>query len=500
MRIYYLKKDGTEAVDITNLATSFKTSCSFKEDKLLGNTPSLMVEVELNNVDGALSNCAEGSFYIDINEIDKEGIPTQKFLVLEAPEKYTAKLSLTLYDLMVKFNKAYKSALTYGNGQSTTISAQLDEMSSMTGVEIDKGVLPEGILNAPVGWIDTQIIMRDYIGWISELSGHNAYITEDNKLSFRKLFIKNHDIEYASDFDKTDLMTISRVLFEDGVNSIASGDETGKTLYIDTTNTYCDNQSFTDAIHKLYNGVQFSGLENMKTIGFDGLNLGDTVTYDGVRCIVTSVNRNYAGEGSGFSLDGKVSLKARDSIVTKIPDIVRIRRVQTIIDQVNNLVQILAKDVDGNKELIAKFQTTANQIEGLVTSKKVTDERLELLESSLKQTAESLSFVLTKKDINAILDQIKATIQLDGIHVQKDSSSKKEAIYSDEQILFKGKDGDVRLKINEIESYFGKYVTYGSHRFEAFEGYEWDESTIGGISESTRVMGTGAFLTRNEDK
>lgn len=369
MRVFYKKKESKDSVEITDKVNSFKTSYSFLEDKLLGNTPSLMVEMELNNVDGALSKCADGSFYIETNQVDSMAAPSQEFIVLEAPEKYTSTISLTLYDYMIKLNKPYKSAFKYGSENNPTISQQLDEMSSMVGITIDKSVLPQVVLNTAVGWIDNTIIVRDYIGWIAELSGLNAYITTDNRLSFRKILVTNHAIEYASDFDKTDLMTISRVLFEDGVNSIASGNETGKTIYIDKTNSYCSNQSFTDLILSLYNGAQFCGLENFKTIGFDGLFLGDTITYDGFKCIVTSISRNYSGTGSGFNLDGKVSLKARDSIVTKIPDVVRIRRLQTTLDQTSNSLEIIAKDINASKEELASMKISNSEFITQVTNK-----------------------------------------------------------------------------------------------------------------------------------
>ena len=98
MRIYYIKKGTDTAEDITSLVVSFKSSYSFQENRLLGNTPSLMLDIDLNNVDGTLTGCAEGTFYIDTNQIDGSDIPAQEFLVQEAPEKYTSKISLTLYD------------------------------------------------------------------------------------------------------------------------------------------------------------------------------------------------------------------------------------------------------------------------------------------------------------------------------------------------------------------------------------------------------------------
>ena len=214
----YIKKGTATPVEITDLVVSFNSSNSMQEDRLLGNTPSMMLDLDLNNTDGVLSDCAGNTFLIDLKEADSTGIPTQEFIVQEAPEKYTKKLSLNLYDVMIKFNKPYKSSLTYEKDKYPTISQQLDEMSNLVGVRIDKTGLSNTVLNKKAQWIDTTIIMRDYIGWIAELSGTNALINESNTLIFRNLFAADHDIEFTSDFEKTDLITISRVAYDDGVN------------------------------------------------------------------------------------------------------------------------------------------------------------------------------------------------------------------------------------------------------------------------------------------
>ena len=318
MRIFYKKRGTDTAIDITDLAVSVRSSWSTQDGKLLGNTPSLMFDIDLNNVSGALSKCADGTFFIDTNEVDSTGTPIQEFLVQEAPEKYTSKISLTLYDKMIKFNQPYKSAFSYKSGEYPTISQQLDEMENLSGISIDKSNLSHLVLNSKAEWIDTTIIMRNYLGWIAELDGKNAFIDRANRIVFRSLLTANHDIEYASDFDKTDLITISRIAYDDGINLIASGNDSGKTLYIDQSNSYCNNQAYTDAILALYNGQSFYGLSGLKTLGKDGVWLGDTVTYDGLKCIVLNVKRDYAGQESAFELDGEVALKNTDSVVTKV--------------------------------------------------------------------------------------------------------------------------------------------------------------------------------------
>ena len=358
----YIKKGTTTPVEITDLVVSFNSSNSMQEDRLLGNTPSVMLDLDLNNTDGVLSDCAGNTFLIDLKEADSTEIPTQEFIVQEAPEKYTKKLSLNLYDVMIKFNKPYKSSLTYEKDKYPTISQQLDEMSNLAGVRIDKTGLSNTVLNKKAQWIDTTIIMRDYIGWIAELSGTNALINESNTLVFRNLFTADHDIEFTSDFEKTDLITISRVAYDDGVNLIASGNDTGKTIYIDANNSYCDSQTYTDAILAKYNGKSFYGMSGLKTFGKDTIKLGDTATYDGNNCIVLGIKRKYVGAQSVVELDGEVALKNVDSVVTKVSDKVRIKRLQVKVDQDANKLEIVAKNLEDAKGDVGNLQVETNKI------------------------------------------------------------------------------------------------------------------------------------------
>lgn len=358
----YIKKGNATPVEITDLVVSFSSSNSMQEDRLLGNTPSMMLDLDLNNTDGVLSDCAGNTFLIDLKEADSTEIPTQEFIVQEAPEKYTKKLSLNLYDVMIKFNKPYKSSLAYEKDKYPTISQQLDEMSNLAGVSIDKTGLSNTVLNKKAQWIDTTIIMRDYIGWIAELSGTNALINESNTLVFRNLFTADHDIEFTSDFEKTDLITVSRVAYDDGVNLIASGNDTGKTIYIDANNSYCDSQTYTDAILAKYNGQSFYGMSGLKTFGKDTIKLGDTATYDGNKCIVLSIKRKYVGTQSVVELDGEVALKNVDSVVTKVSDKVRIKRLQVKVDQDANKLEIVAKNLEDTKGDVGNLQVETNKI------------------------------------------------------------------------------------------------------------------------------------------
>lgn len=475
----YMKKGINTPVEITDLVISIRASSSFQEDRLLGNAPSVMVDLDLNNISGVLSNCAGNTFLIDLHEADLNGIPKQEFIVQDAPERYTKKLSLNLYDVMIKFNQPYKSTLTYKKDMYPTISKQLDEMAALTGINIDKSGLSSLVLNKQAQWIDTTILMREYIGWIAELSGTNAYINSDNKLAFRKLFTANHEIDFTSDFDKTEQITLSRVAYDDGVNLIASGDNSGKTLYIDANNSYCDSQTYTDAILAKYKGQTFYGVSGLKTFGKDTVHLSDTVTYDGYKCIVLSIKRKYAGMQSVVELDGRVALKNVDSVVTKIDDTVRIKRVLTTVDQVESKLQIVAQDIESSNRKISAIEVKADSITQTVndmTEKYAT-------KAELEQTSNSISATVTQ-ELDGKLNKFGPYLEHDAIHFKRTDGTitKKEVSINEEKIEFIRSDGSSAIKITDNESYMdylkvGEWFTIGGGRQQSYPMIEWDGST-----------------------
>lgn len=368
MKVLMKANEAATAVDITDYVTAFSTSIGGEEDRLIGNTPSLMVDMTLNNISGELDGCAGNIFLIDLNQGDSTSTPVQRFIVQDAPEKYTKILKLTLYDRMILFNAAYKSTYSYKAGSFPTIQQQLAEMQQMTGVTINTSGLPATVLQKEANWIDTTIIMRNYLGWIAELGGANVLISPDDEVIFRQPLAVNHIAEISSNFEKSDLISITRVAFDDGINLIEAGNDTGKTVFISPNNSYVDDQDIIDTVYSILNGKSFHALENMKTWGIDGIYPFDLIEYDGISCIYTSIKRTYAGTGSGMVLSGQISIKNKDTIITKIDNSVRIKRLQTIIDQQSGTLTILSEEVDDQNEQIANLSLSVDSISQNVSS------------------------------------------------------------------------------------------------------------------------------------
>lgn len=397
--IYILdKKTGQpiDAKDLTDRITEFKASIKTQNDRIIGNVPSQMVDMTIDNSDGYIKDIDNIIFAIDAT--DEDGRNSRYFLVQKAPEKYTKKISLTLFDLSILLNGPYKSKLSYEPGKYPTIKDQLLEIEAIvhekmrTIFKISKDpnqhffvfcidTLPDHVLNHKAKWIDTTISMRNYIGWIAELAGTNAMIVSSGvycNLYFKPVFDFEHKVDIASDYSVDKEISVSEVRYDDGVISFSSGDKTGKTLRIDSNNRYCDDKKFIDYLAGLFIGKSFYTLETLKTFGSEvknyvaenqdhiqlyGYNIGDIVTYDNKKSIILNIERTFHGNHSSVDLSGSVAFGTNSFEVKKIDDKVRIKKIETLVNQAENKLSIVSQDVENTKKAQALLEVNVNKIQ-----------------------------------------------------------------------------------------------------------------------------------------
>ena len=479
-------------LDITTYIIEMKTTDAIDSDQLLGNTISTLIDLKLNNTGGVFNGCAGNIFLVDLNQAETTTVPTREFTVQEAPAKYTKQLSLSLYDAMIKFNVAYKSTLNYTTDNYPTIKDQLNEMGSMTGMTIDITNLTAAVLAKQATWIDTSIIMRNYLGWIGEISGTNVFIDSNNSVVFKQLLTTDHTISSATDFEYSEDITFSRVAFDDGVNLIASGDLTGKTIYISSNNSYSDSKDLTDAINTIYTGKSFHALSGMKTFGQDGMSLTDTVTYDGIKCIVMSIKRNYQGASSIVDLNGDVKIKNADSVVTKISDSVKIKRIQTTVDQQNQRLTILAQDTEDNKGSISQLQIDSKNI-----STNLADS-VQGLQSQINQNSSDISAAVQQLDENGeYIDVAKQLLDKDGLHITTSQFPTSTVIDGEGTHVKNGDDIIANFTANGSmvnNMSVLTYLSYGAHRGEYLEANELTAyNALTGVATFSEVGGTAQY-------
>ena len=155
-------------LDVTNRLLEYKMSVAFSKGYLIGNIPTIQIDLKFDNYDDILTNLDISRYWI-IQENENSTI--RYFKVYDQPEKYTKTLSLKLYDNNYSLDIAYDTKLSY----PVTIKDQLDEIETLTGLTISRTNIPSYISNKQVAWYDNTISIRNYLGWIGELFGANGF-------------------------------------------------------------------------------------------------------------------------------------------------------------------------------------------------------------------------------------------------------------------------------------------------------------------------------------
>lgn len=335
-------------VDITDLITSFEVYEEMDRDMIIGSAVSTQIKLKLRNRDNQLQNFLDYPFIIG----------NKTYLVYEKPEKWTQNISVTLYDKMILSNIAYQTRLAY----PTTVREQLSEMVSLMNVEIDQSTLSEELLNKEVNWYDNTMIIRNYLGFIAQCDGKNALIDND-KIVFKALGLQSHITDFCSDYELNELITFTRVCYDDGVNILYKGNETKNTLYLSSNNLYVTQEDI-DRIYAMYKDFYFYSFKKFKCKE-RSVHLTDLVSYNDITVMPLSIKRKvYGGEAKdSIELSGDITIKNADSVVVKYDQVAKIRKIQTTVDQNTQTLTIVAEQTEGNTKDINGLKISLDGIE-----------------------------------------------------------------------------------------------------------------------------------------
>lgn len=385
-------------IDVTARLLNYKSSVSFAEGYLIGNAPVIQIDLKFDNYDGILDN-------LDINEyweVQETNTSAKRyFKVYDQPERYTKTLSLKLYDDNHLLDIPYDTKLEY----PVTIKDQLDEIENLTGLVIIRTNIPSNILSKEVAWYDSTIVIRNYLGWIAELFGANVFANGKKTIGFvpiAKTIFANTDT--LTEYEKNELYKVTRVYYENGLDSLSCGDETGNTLYLDTNNLYIDNQEIVDGIYSSLNGLTFYSAKSIRMIAIDNLLPGKLVNYNNEFNFMT-IDVSTSFKGGQFLLcdvDGTVTTKNEERVIKKISNSTRIRKLQIIQDQEKNRLDIIAKEQDGLNDRIGQLSVADREIEAIIKEK--TTIETEDGDVSIAEYVENM-----KVDITGITNTIQTT-------------------------------------------------------------------------------------------
>ena len=338
-------------IDISSLVISFETYEEMSKDRIIGSTVSKQIKLKIKNKDNSLKGLLDYPFLIGNNS----------YIVYERPEKWTKLINVTLYDKMILFNRAYDSKLVY----PTTIQKQLEEMATLSHVTIDINSLSQEVLNKEVNWYDNTMIMRNYLGFIAECDGKNAFIVGD-KVVFKSLALMQHEVNFCSNYELNELLTFTRACYDDGLHILENGTNSGKTIYFSANNSYV-TQEDVDRVSKMYQGLSFYSFKKFNS--HFKCNLTELITYRNITIMPLTIKcKVYGGEASdSVEMCGDIALKSTDAVIVKINPTVKIKKIETIVDQNKQTLEIIAQEQEGINKQFSQFKLDLDGIKQQVS-------------------------------------------------------------------------------------------------------------------------------------
>lgn len=229
---------------------------------------------------------------------------------------------------------------------------------------------------------DSTLTGRDYLEMIAELAGGYIVINEGGNLELRYYFrSENGEKTFAPESDKvlsaedvdnfklTEQITIERVVYDDGVNvpKRSSDNEDLYTLYLSIDNMFL--QQITDAqFINICNNIIGYSFYNIK---IDNTNKfftpGSTIWFekpDQTRVpILVNYTRDYLGGFVG-SYETNVNCKKRTETEV-IPTDIKIKRIKTIINQMDNSMTIEAGKVANLQGKTTQLRIDIDKVQSL---------------------------------------------------------------------------------------------------------------------------------------
>lgn len=297
------------------------------------------------------------------NNTSFEMIPIGIFNVDDWTDNDDNTLTIKCIDNMSKFEFNYDgSSLTY----PATLLEILEDICNKAGV----GLGSTSFLNSDteISVYDNTITAREYLSYISECAGGFAFIGRDGKLYIRTIYQDKQEIplELFGEYKWGDKCTISKVSYENGVESFKFGNNTGNNLWLNQENMYIVEENEVENIYSKLNGLEAYSFEG-KTIIDPALDVGDKIIVDGKPVIFQGeldFQTRFIAE-----IDSKIAIKEKqETTVKKTSQKVINRRVQSRIDEQEGKITQLIEENTETSQKITQVEQTVDGINQKVES------------------------------------------------------------------------------------------------------------------------------------
>lgn len=326
----------------------------------LGCTPEIDIEFEIDKRDLPETY---NEVYIE-SGVDDEIVPIGYFTIQKPIEDNEFKVKIKATDYMKKFeeNKYDGSDLAYPQ----TMLQVLQDICKKIGVELGS----TSFLNSDkqIAVYDNTVSARAYLGYIAEQAGGIAVIGRDGKLYIKQIGqdIIELDINLFGDYKWGDKFKVSKVSYEDGVQDYKFGDETADTVYINQNNMYIvDNEQ----VENIYNQIKDFEIYSFEgeTIIDPAYDIGDILVVDG-KPVLYQGELNYAGKFKA-NIKSKIQAKTeQESMQTKENTTIKIKRVESRIDQAEGKITQLTQETTETSEKLTQVEQNVDELSSKVSN------------------------------------------------------------------------------------------------------------------------------------
>lgn len=209
---------------------------------------------------------------------------------------------------------------------------------------------------------DSTVTARKYLGYISEQAGGFAVIGRDGKLYIKNIGEDTSELalRYFSEYSWGEKFKISRIAYEDGIQDFKKGDTTNNTVWINSDNMYIVDQEQINNIYSEHQGFEVYSFSGTSIVD-PAWDIGDIIIIDNKKVIYQG-DIDYKGKFKA-SISSDIQAKAKEeTTATKISEAAKLRRVQSLIDQINATITLLLQETGEYNEKFVEIQASLDGI------------------------------------------------------------------------------------------------------------------------------------------
>lgn len=328
---------------------------------------------------------------------------TEFILNVDTVEEDKGFYSMTLTDKMVNFNFNYDASVLINEDEGDThLQDIFENICVQAGIETD--YVLDNVNNIVVDWWDSSVQARQYISYIAEIEGGFAYINEYDKLD-----IKEHNVASSKTISSDEVSElilgerkfVSRVVYDNAIGThwvreVQDEEEEaveGITVYLNADNPFLIDEAQVDLVFDRIKEFEFWTLKVPNSQIDTNVRAGDIITFTHLGNDYKTIAQYNASYGGGWVGSYELDLDTERQVETQIiGEKDRIKAIRTIVDRVENTLDIVVEETDTNTSNIANLSLSVQGIESKVGEVDDLNERVNVVE----QTASDITARIEK--------------------------------------------------------------------------------------------------------